>query len=177
MKKNYNELKSCCGDSIETVVNELLQHKENGELYKVSFNGHTLYSDTVTLDSAYTEITGITESEFQDKINKDRQEYENHKQKHKENIPKLTIEYIEKAKGIIPEDKMDQWKKIVPIRLDDLYEGVELDSALKAIKIWNETKDIEKVKKSLYDDGHSGMSHSLTVSIIKKFSDCDLSRR
>lgn len=53
------------GSTIEQAVNELLNH---GELVYGKFNGVTLYSDTVTMDDAYKEITGKTKAEFDDYI-------------------------------------------------------------------------------------------------------------
>jgi hypothetical protein len=64
MDKKYEQVKLSLGSSIERAVNELLSYREKGKLAVVKFNGVTLYSDTVTLDSAYREITGKTKTEF-----------------------------------------------------------------------------------------------------------------
>ena len=58
MEKKYREIEFLCGWNIERAVIELLEYKEKGELVCGEFNGHMLYSDTVTMDSAYLEITG-----------------------------------------------------------------------------------------------------------------------
>lgn len=50
--------------TIESAVYELLAAKARGEQVYGDFNGHKLYSDTVTMDSAYTEIMGCTKAEF-----------------------------------------------------------------------------------------------------------------
>ena len=57
MEKNYIELDEWLSP-LERCVERLLQFKERGELVKYQFNGHWLYSDTVTIDSAFLEITG-----------------------------------------------------------------------------------------------------------------------
>ena len=55
------------GTSIEDAVNELLAAKSRGEKVCGVINGHTFYSDSVTMDSAFLEITGYTKEEY-DKI-------------------------------------------------------------------------------------------------------------
>ncbi|MGN8647894.1 hypothetical protein ACTNEO_05065 [Gracilibacillus sp. HCP3S3_G5_1] len=64
MDKKYGELEFLPGSTIDHVVNELLSYREKGKLAAAKFNGVTLYSDTVTLDLAYLEITGMTKAEF-----------------------------------------------------------------------------------------------------------------
>jgi len=64
MDKKYNHVEFLPGSTIEQVVNELLSYREKGKLVVAKFNGVTLYSDTVTLDLAYREITGKTKTEF-----------------------------------------------------------------------------------------------------------------
>lgn len=64
MDKNYEQVKLLLGSTIEQAVNELLSYREKGKLVVVKFNGVALYSDTVTLDSAYREIIGKTKTEF-----------------------------------------------------------------------------------------------------------------
>lgn len=64
MDKNYEKIDFPLGSSIEQAVNELLNYKKKGKLVYAKFNGIALYSDTVTMDSAYREITGKTKAEF-----------------------------------------------------------------------------------------------------------------
>jgi hypothetical protein len=64
MNKKYEQVDFLLGSTIEQAVNELLSYREKGKLAVGKFNGVTLYSDTVTLDSAYREITGKTKTEF-----------------------------------------------------------------------------------------------------------------
>lgn len=61
---NYREDTTWCS-SLEVCVTRLLKFKENGELVKYNFNGHWLFSDTVTMESAYLEVFG------KNKANKD----------------------------------------------------------------------------------------------------------
>jgi hypothetical protein len=68
MDKKYEQVDFLPGSTIEQAVNKLLSYREKGKLAVGKFNGVTLYSDTVTLDSAYREITGITKMEFDDYV-------------------------------------------------------------------------------------------------------------
>ena len=45
---------------LEDIVEALLKAKERGEHYYFDFNGIILHSDTVTMDSAFKEVTGYT---------------------------------------------------------------------------------------------------------------------
>ena len=65
MEKNYREIEFLCGWDIKRAVIELLEYKEKGELVCGEFNGHMLYSDTVTMDSAYLAITGKSKADFE----------------------------------------------------------------------------------------------------------------
>lgn len=62
--EKYERIDFSIGSSVKEAVSELLLFKEKGKLVSANFNGVTLYSDTVTLDSAYLAITGKTYEEF-----------------------------------------------------------------------------------------------------------------
>ena len=68
VNKNYKKVDLSLGSSIDQAVNELLNYKEEGKLVYCNFNGVILYSDTVTMDSAYREITGKSKAEFDEYI-------------------------------------------------------------------------------------------------------------
>lgn len=68
MNKDYLKVNFTLGDTIENAVNQLLKHKEKGQLVCGEFNGITLYSDTVTMNKAYRQIIGKTKAEFDDYI-------------------------------------------------------------------------------------------------------------
>ncbi|MBG9693331.1 hypothetical protein ABD91_21590 [Lysinibacillus sphaericus] len=64
MNKKYEKINFLVGNTVEQAVKELLSYKEEGKLVCGEFNGVVLYSDTVTMDSAYQKITGKTKAEF-----------------------------------------------------------------------------------------------------------------
>lgn len=171
MEKNYRELDGWLSP-LERCVERLLQFKERGELVKYNFNGHWLYSDTVTMDSAFLEVTGKNKADFdkaqEEYFEKLRVERELAEKAAKENIPN----WIEKGHKAFTEDKWEEWDKIVPIRAEDLYHGMELDNTLQIQEILSSEyseESFEKAKKCMEKQGHSGMSWSLVCAMIKEF--------
>lgn len=169
MNKDYKEIKLYAGCSIEIAVAKLLEYKERGELACCNFNEHMLYSDTVTVDGAYLEICGRTKAEQE----KHKAEYiENLKkqeEEYKTKIPELTKEWIEKGHEILDEKYWDYWDECVPIRLTDLYHGMELKCCLDIIEPLNNGCSLEEAKEIIESQGHSGMSFGLVVNMVREF--------
>jgi len=163
----YKKIKFGFGD-VESAVKELKSHNE---LVCGSFNGQMLYSDIDDLDSAYVKITGKTKAEFDAEIKAENDKYKEDQRKHKEAIPELTKEWIEKGKAILDEKYLELWNKCVPIRLGDLYQGMELGNCLEIVEQLNNGKTVEEVKPLIENQGHSGMSFGLVCSMVKSFCD------
>lgn len=137
------------------------------------FNDKQLLS-TDTLDEAYKKVTGLTKTEFDEEDRKAREEYKRQEEEFIASIPSKAEEYKKAARGVIIEDQYDYWDKIVPIRLNDLYHGMELDATLEICRIMRDESDsieerIEKAKDVFDNQGHSGMSAGLVLSMIKSF--------
>jgi hypothetical protein len=171
MDKKYEQVEFLPGSTIEHAVNGLLSYREKGKLAVAKFNGVTLYSDTVTLDSAYREITGKTKAEFDKEQQEWKDNYDKKKKEHKDKIPELSKVWMEKGREILTEDKWDYWDKIVPIRLDDLYQGMELGASLEIISVLNNNGTLDEAKEKIESQGHSGMSFGLVCSMVKEFSE------
>jgi hypothetical protein len=167
MKSNYREIEFGFGD-LESAMKELKSHKD---LVCGSFNGQMLYSDIDDLDSAYKKVTGKTKSEFDEAEKQRQEEYEREKREHEAAIPKLTIEWIEKGKAILDEKHHETWAKCVPIRLGDLYRGMELGNCLEIVEQLKKGEELEKVKPLIENQGHSGMSFGLVCSMVRAFCD------
>lgn len=170
MKKNYKKIEFEFGD-ISSAVKELNQYKERGELVYGEFNGKKLYSDIDDEDTAYKKIIGKTKAENEEAKKKWHEEYEEKERKHKEAIPELTKEWIEKGNTILDEKYRELWAKCVPIRLDDLYHGMELGNCLEIVEQLNKGKELKEVKPLIENQGHSGMSFGLVCSMVKSFCD------
>lgn len=165
--KNYREIEFGFG-KIEEAIKELKSHKD---LVKGTFNGQILYSDIDDIDSAYKKVTGKTKAEFDESERLIRMEYKRQEKEHKDSIPKLTIEWIEKGKKILDEKHHKLWAKIVPIRLGDLYRGMELGNCIEIVEQLNKGAELEKVKQLIENQGHSGMSFALVCSMVREFAD------
>lgn len=170
MGKVYSQIKFFAGDTIEEAVNELVSYREKGKLVCGDFNGTTLYSDTVTMDSAYKEITGKTKSKFDDEMKQRQDNYRKIKEEHKEKIPELSKVLMEKGREILTEDKWELWDEIVPIRLAGLYQGMELGNCLDIVSILNNDGTLDEAKEKIESQGHSEMSFELVCAMVKELS-------
>lgn len=162
------------GSTIDNAWKTLLKESADcGDTCFGMFNDKEIRS-TDTLDEAYVKVLGQTKAEFDEEQEKEREEYRRKREEHMNNIPKLTEEYCEKARGVILEDQYEYWDSIVPVRLRDLYHGMELDATLDLCKIMrDESLDYDERLRKAYDEfmnqGHSGMSGSLVANMLSTF--------
>ncbi len=170
MGKEYRKIEFGYGSKLFDCVLELVQYAANGEFVCADFNGHTLYSDTVSMESASLEVLGVGYFDNITQRELNLQRILKEEQEHQENIPDLTKYWIEKGHKILSEDKWLLWDNCVPIRLSDLYHGMELGMCLEIIQIIND-KSLEEAKEVMYNQGHSGMSWGLMKSMLLSFSD------
>lgn len=165
---NYKQIEFGIGNDIESAVKELKSYKEP---VCGSFNGQMLYSDIDTVDTAYQKIIGKSKAEFDAyrKVENDR--YKEEQKKHKKAIPELTKEWIEKGNQILDEKYRETWAKCVPIRLSDLYQGMELQMCLDIVLELNNGCTLKEAKTIIEGQGHSGMSFGLVCSMVNSFCD------
>ena len=157
---------------LDNAVTLLLTYKAAGVLAYIDFNDHCLYSDEVTMNSAYLECLGKTKSEFEEVQRKWAEEYHRHKEEHEAAIPQLTEEWVAKGHEVLDSKYWEQWDKIVPIRLGDLYEGMELGNTLEIVEHLNSGGSLEDADRIMRDEqDHSGMSASLVIAMVSEFCD------
>ena len=166
--KDYKEIEIGTGLTIKDAVKIL---KQSDELAYVNFNGVNLYSDTVTIDDAYKAITGMTQAEFAEKQRKERDEWTRKEEEHKKKIPELTKQWIEKGHSILDEKYWKTWDEVVPIRLSDLYQGMELGCTLAIVEKLNAGCDFAEARELFDGQGHSGMSAGLMFAMLRAFCD------
>jgi len=171
MDKKYSTISFIPASDIEDAVKILQKHKEKGEFVCGEFNGKTLYSDIDDLDSAYKKITGKTKSEYDEEVAKIQEKRSIEERQHKESIHALTQEWIKKGNAIIDQKHHRYWAEIVPIRLGDLYRGMELGCCLDIIKPLNEGCEMSVAKSIIDSQGHSGMSYGLVRAMVRHFCD------
>lgn len=169
------EIEMYPGVYIDYAYEQLKKFKqETGEDCFCKFNGKELYSSEA-LDEMYLKVTRKTKAEFDKDFQDKHNEYLRREAEFHAKIPQLAIEYRQRARGIIPNKHLEYWDEIVPIRLNDLYKGFELDCLLKLISELNTDKPQEERFKNclqmFIDQGHSGMSASLMFSGLSQFHD------
>lgn len=169
--KKYEEVHFRAGIDLKAVVDELLKYREEGKLVCTVFNTHKFYSDTVELESAYKQVTGKTYTEFRKMLEEIIEENKERRRKLEEEMPKLIEHYQKRGKEVLDEKYIEEWNRIVPFRLDDLYEGMELKSSLEIIEMLNSGCTLKEAEDKMYQQGHSGMSYRLTLALIDSFCD------
>ena len=169
MEKQYKEIQLEFGGNIDSAMKLLNEYKAKNELVFINFNGQELYSDIDDLDSAYVKVTGKTKEQFDEHQRLIREEYEEEKRKHEESTPELTTEWIKKGNKILDKEYHELWNECVPIRLSDLYRGMELGASLEIIDKLNKNCSLDEAKDIIDNQGHSGMSYSLVRSMVKSF--------
>lgn len=172
MEKKYIQIEAL--NNLEDAVLELIKYpiEHKGRLACCYFNGQMLYSDTVSLDSAYKAITEMAYFDFKEMLRSQREIIKKKEDEFKTELPDKTSAWIKRGHEILDSSKWDYWDKIVPIRAEDIYHGMELDASLDIIEILNQDKnDIFKIAKQMIEkQDHSGMLFSLVCAMLQEFS-------
>ena len=82
--------------------------------------------------------------------------------------------WIDWGKESLKPEVQELWEEIVPIRLDDLYEGMELVALKEIAEAYNEGKSREEIKEIFKNQGHSYLSHGLMCALVYNFIDKEL---
>lgn len=167
----FREIEVEWGYDVMTVSMALKDLNNKGYNAYVKFNDKILFSDEDgDLDHAYLKVVGETYDAFEKKkevfferIIREEEEFIKQKQS-------LIEEYIKKGHEILDEKYWEKWDEITPIRVSDIYHGMELSNGLEIIEALNEDKSFEECK-SLFSDEHSGMSYGLTAAVVAEFAD------
>ena len=69
------QIKLASYDTLESAVYTLLAAMARGQHVWCYFNGHKLYSDNVTMDRVYLEVTGRTKKEFDQQLLESREQF------------------------------------------------------------------------------------------------------
>ena len=160
-------------DSCLRNLREMAAAEKSGEVLKAVFNDTYLLS-TDSDDDAYLRITGKTKAEFDKQISKIREEWKAARKAHEARIPELTEHYRKAARGVIIESELEHWNEVVPIRLSDIYRGMELNQVLDCSRVMQDDtlsreERLRKAYKIFDDAGHSGMSAWLTMAMLRRF--------
>lgn len=83
----------------------------------------------------------------------------------------LVAEWIEKGHAVLDEKYWKHWDECAPIRLGDIYRGMELGCCLDIIKPLNEGCELSEALKIMESQNHSDLSWCLVRSMVKSFCD------
>lgn len=164
------EIKLYGGETIDTAVKKLLEAKANGKHVFCDFNGVKLYSDSVTLDSAYTEICGCTKAEWDEKLKKDIEESRKRREEDQKRAIENISNLIERGKALIYPFRHEEWAKLVEADVNGDYSGLITTDALEIMTAIEEEKTIEELLEIFDKQDHSGWSASLTRNVIMTYS-------
>lgn len=167
--------------NLDSIVN-YLQNSKNDEInYYYDFLGHRLYSDTVTIESAYQEVFDMTREKYRDMLEKQYQEMRKKREEIFEKSRKEALERKERiinlALEVIPVDKMQIFINVLP-SIGDLYPYDE-DRAkcyLEIIKeLNNDNYSLDKAKElfnSIKPFDTPGISSLLkSIKVLAKHGD------
>lgn len=161
------------GTTIEEAILELKRaSNSSGRVVQCDFNGETLTSN-MSLDEAFIILTGDTYEEHQKRIVEYEQKRKEEEKKFQEAIPTLISFWKEEGRNVLDEKHWDDWDKVVPTRMHDLYQGMELGNTLSIIKILNNgnADALKKAREELNNQGHSGNSYALVRAMVRYFDD------
>lgn len=168
--KEYVEVEFLLGARIKDAMKLLREASCKGLSTYGMFDDVALTSD-MSLSEAYLALTGKTEEECEAESRAKIAQYEKEEAEYQARIPELTEYWKRKGRVVLSDDKIELWDKIVPIRLNDLYHGMELEACLELVRLLNLFGSFEAAKKTLNSQGHSGSSYSLVCSMVREFAD------
>lgn len=141
--------------TLTEAITRLISAAARGEFVCGKFCGVTLYSDTVSFDSAFKQIAG--QSYFATLADNDEQDEE------------AIQRYLLMGKRIIDQRLWSDWESYVRKSVSGEYHGMELACAL-AIMTELHTSGIKAGLGVLQTQSHNKATLSLVLSIIKTFS-------
>ena len=159
------------GGTLDSVVLKMQEMERRGDHVKTNFNGHMLYSDTVTMDSAYKEVLGCTKAEWDKQYEEYKRAEEARKAQFEKDKPALIAETQQKGEKIISPELKNEWKQFVNDSYNGMYHGSDAKATLEILEAINEGKDWSEVKRIFDDQGHSGWSAGLVGSMVEKFAE------
>ena len=145
--------------------------KNNRHKTYFPFNGKYIIFDyePITEDEVYLFICGMTKAERDAKSKKRMEEYENREKEYQSKLPALLNEYKEKVRKLVDEKYFEKANEVVESSLQSIYHEYLTDCLIEILEM--EKQPFEEIKEKLLNQGHSGMSYSLTCFMFGEVSD------
>ena len=168
--KEYQPYYLGWGITVEQAVVELIKESiKKKQLLYCKFNIYYLFSDEVSLDSAYKEIVGKSYNEFKESEKKKYEVILKQNAEYEKKVPHYIQHYLDKGHKIIDETYWSEYDKIVEPCVRGMYKGSDIDQALELIQMLNDNDEIADVVKKLKLQDHSGFSMSVVRTIVRDF--------
>lgn len=143
-------------------------------IYTLSFNGKTLTSE-MTLDEIYLEVTGLTQSDYKQKVIRDIEKMEKEAElERKDNFQKVKdsvtlLNDIEKDCGNLLFTKLNELMQSKNKSIFNYAEYVEVVELYKIYKKYetNEKVAFNKTAERIISQNHSGTSLQLVCALLK----------
>lgn len=135
-----------------------------------NFNDMLFFTDdeNLSIDFIYKTVLGKTRAEYKKACAKEQQAlFERETQERNYKCSRISS-LIRSGLSILPGEHWDEWIDCVPYRVNDIYNGWDLEMFLEFYQA-HKTETFEALKNRFNKQGHSGMSASITLAMIKKF--------
>ncbi len=166
-KDSSIEMQTSAGQSLDEIVIKLERLRRQGKLnYYANWNGIKLYSLDVTMDSAFKKCLTCSKKTC---LRREKRGFEDAeatiKKREKEAQEKLPT-WIEEGKKYIHPEKFEIWEKTCIASANGFYNGLGVEKALEIMVMLENKVELPKIKQKIKDDGHSGMTESITMNLV-----------
>ena len=154
------------GINFDKVIKALMDADKRGEKVYFYWNGVKLHSEGMTEEKAYMDAYRTPKEEF-DKM---YAAIEKNKKESKEKALLNAEEWIKEGEKLIYPERQKEWEECVYKRIDDIYNGKDIEAALEIMKKLDQGYEIDEIKEIIKNQNHSGASESIVRNIILNFS-------
>ena len=169
--------------NLQSVVYLLMAYRANGDHVYCEYNGHKLYSDNISMEAAYLEITGMTKEEYEAEKQKLNEQFDEEFKKQKvleEHYKEKVLESQNEIPVSITQDKVVEGLKFIAenreIEQDKLNEAlINLGCNFTLDDIKNEIKKEGNYNKALFD-GMTDADVFAGATVICNTRDSDFGR-
>lgn len=156
--------------TIEEAVSKLKKAHEEGKYAFVYIDGHILYSDNITLDSAYLTIKGKTRAQLEEVRQENRAKVLNQIMEERKSRGERIASLIDRGKEVIHPLKYNPWKNTVIKKIKGSYNGAEIEVALSIIEKLDKNGNIKEAIEIFEKNyGRSDFNDSV-ISLVFAFS-------
>ena len=172
-QKDYYQLSSYEMEHthLEGVVEELLEYNKQGRRVSFDFNGHMLYSDTVTMDKAFRLVLGVSKADH----DREQEEKANRMRRLATWVPKQEPNFdnpwIQKGRAVLHPYYWRFWDEHTNTILQHPKVQPQYDVALQLIKDLNNGAALNNVLDRLMQLKLRAPLENLVVAIVEEFCD------